>query len=204
MTALDTETMNTKEFDHYSSEYGIPQAQTLITSETSELEAVYSNYFTEKKKQLEELKEVTQYAEDLADIKAIQRAERDRIKPEKRLFELSLVVLEARKNGHDDYYITGSKAYVAAVKASGDEYIKEFVQKTDEEIKDFCVRFYMLQRQVKAELEANELFQAAKARKKEAEDAIESDLHKEKRGAMLALVELKNRRCFAPEESITG
>lgn len=191
--ALNLETRGSKEYDKFSDVAGFEKADRLITLPTDELNAVYSRYFIEKKSRMDALKEEPQYAEDCETIKIVSKAERDRIAPEKNLFDLALVVLEGLKNGEDEWYVRDSKAFKKAERTSGTDYVLEFIRKPEEDIKNYCIRFYMLQRQVKAELEANIEYMSAKERKKSAEADIKEDLHYDELASKLALVELKNR-----------
>ena len=191
---IDVETLESKEYAKLAELISDQECRDLITSPVNILEEVYTNYFVEKKKRFDELKQEEQYSKDCGIIKDVKAAERDRIKPEKNLFDLALVLMDGK-----DEYTADSKEYKRAVKTSGKDYIKEFSQKSYEELQAYCIQFYMTKKKVEIELLENSEYQDALSRKKAAEDDIKSDLKPLELRSKLVLVELKNRREFSEE-----
>ena len=196
MGVLDQETLNTREFDKLAEEIGMVEARAFASQETPDLEKAYSAYHVEKKCRMEALKEIPQYKEDLDDIKAVKSSERDRIAPEKALFDLAILVIEVDNRNGSESEIRESKQFEKAAKISGDKYIREFYKKSVPDLKEYCVRFYLLKRQVEMELKMNTAYQAALERKKAAEEDVKIDLYGLEVRAKVAMTELKNRKDF--------
>jgi len=201
MEALDLENLETKEFKKLADIAGMVVAREFLQKGTPELEAAYSDYFVEKKRKFDALMDLAQYAEDVQDIKYIKKAEKERIAPEKCLFELAIVCVEASKNGDDLNTIYDSKPFGKCEKMSGHDYALEFSEKTTDELKEYCYRFFLLQNQVKKELEENEAYQAALGRKKALEADVTYDLREMESKAKMALVVLKSRKEILMEAS---
>jgi hypothetical protein len=126
-------------------------------------------------------------------IKAIQGAERDRIKPETALFELTKEIFTCKKKG-DKFIPSESDVFKKASNISGKGYLNEFIQKSDADLKDFIVRYHVLKAQIVEELEKNHEYQSAKSLKKDMEYEIEVNLKQMELSAKLSFVELKARK----------
>ena len=200
------QTMESKEFSKFENIVGITEAKAFIEKSTQELEEIYSSYYVDLKRGMDDLKENNeQYIADALVVKDIKSAMAERIKPEKRLFELALFVLDLNKKGRFDLsLVRESKQYKSAEKMSGKSYTMEFIHKDSSDLKDFCVRFYMLQNEIKEELSANLEYQVALDRKKSAENGVRSNLSDDEIKAKLAIVELKNRKNFEMDVAASG
>lgn len=190
---LDTELLGTKEFELLCEIKPRDQVIILLESSDVNLEHVYTDYFTEKKKRMEELKEVPEYKELSETIKAIKKAESERIKPETALFRLTIEILKAHKTGGSVDFLHNDK-YKKAVKTCGQGYVTEFCDKNDSDLKDFIARYHILKGKIEEELAENTEYQRALSRKKDLEYEIEVDLKDMELSAKLALLVLKNRK----------
>ena len=193
MVAINQDVVGSKEFAALAELIRYEGCVALIQKSKEELEEVYTSYFLEKKKQLELLKQVDTYKEAVEKIKAIQGAERDRIKPETALFELTKEIFTCKKKG-DKFIPSESDVFKKASNISGKGYLNEFIQKSDADLKDFIVRYHVLKAQIVEELEKNHEYQSAKSLKKDMEYEIEVNLKQMELSAKLSFIELKARK----------
>lgn len=187
--AIDVSVMDSKEYEQVAGVCGSKRAHLIAELDNTELKAISSKYHVDKRREFDGLKAQEAYANALLAIKDIKRAEADRIKPEKILFELAMVLLAPKPPEN----LRETKQYKKAIKSSGKDYTNEFVRKNPNEIKEFCIRFYTMKQQVQDNLLANDKYQGARNLKAKEEGDIKEGLRAAEVESKLATLILKDR-----------
>lgn len=126
-----------------------------LPNETSELQELFTMYHKYKQVLNEEMKEDNVFSEAAETVKTIKKAEMDRIAPEKAFYELALVIINENETSGEAKPESYNKEYKKCLKHSSKDYCKDFVTKSVQELKEYCIQYEAKKQAVKKELENN-------------------------------------------------